>query len=129
LRLPAEAMRIREAIDWIDAQCAAHRLSADMAMWLAIVLEEAVVNVMRHGGSPTPSLELRFSCEMHAVELVIDDDGVPFDPTAVELEELSDDIDERRVGGLGIRMIRGMMDEVVYSRAEGRNRLVLRKHR
>ena len=121
--------RVREAITWIDAQCSVHHLDRDTATWLAIVLEEVVLNVVNHGGSPPPSLELRFSCEVQALELTVDDDGVAFDPTAVPLDELPDDIDERSIGGLGLRMIRGLMDEVVYARLADRNHLVLRKFR
>jgi serine/threonine-protein kinase RsbW len=102
-------------------------LSAETATWLAVVLEEVVLNVAMHGGYPAPSLELHFSCDTNALELLVIDDGVPFDPTAVELEELSSDIDERSVGGLGLRMIRGLMDEVVYRREADCNHLVLRK--
>gem|GEM_PF-6873858 len=52
---------------------------------------------------------------------------VAFDPTAVETPNLSDNIDERAIGSLGVHLVMKLMDEVSYRRNGNINRLVLRK--
>jgi serine/threonine-protein kinase RsbW len=91
------------------------------------VLEELLVNVTTYNGAPPPSVELTFTREPLALELVIEDDGIAFDPTAVEAPNLSDNVDERAIGSLGIHMVMKLMDEVTYRRDGNINRLVLRK--
>jgi anti-sigma regulatory factor (Ser/Thr protein kinase) len=61
------------------------------------------------------------------VSITFADDGVPFDPLATAAPSLDDDIDERRMGGLGIHLVRELMDEVRYVRAGPSNRLTLIK--
>lgn len=113
---------------WIESQCAENYVAGEEVTRLRIVLEELVLNVAAYGGDPPPSLELTFVREARALRLTVEDDGVAFDPTAAPAPNLSDDLDERTVGGLGIFTVIAMMDEVSYARVAGRNRLVLRKH-
>jgi serine/threonine-protein kinase RsbW len=127
LRITAEASHLRDAMIWLDTQCAANHIGSDDASRLAIVLEELLVNVSTYNGRPPPSVELTFTREPLALELVIEDDGVAFDPTAVAPPNLSDDVDERAIGSLGVHMVMKLMDEVTYTRDGNRNRLVLRK--
>jgi anti-sigma regulatory factor (Ser/Thr protein kinase) len=61
------------------------------------------------------------------VSITFADDGVPFDPLASVAPSLDDDIDERRMGGLGIHLVRELMDEVRYVRDGPSNRLTLIK--
>jgi len=61
------------------------------------------------------------------LEAVISDDGTPFDPFAVAAPDLDDELDERRIGGLGIHLVRTMMDEVHYRRDDDKNVVVIRK--
>jgi carbonic anhydrase len=127
LRITAEATHLGAAMAWLDTECAANRIGADDAGRLAIVLEELFLNVTTYGGAPPPSVELTFARAPLALELILEDDGVPFDPTAEELPNLSDDADDRTVGGLGIHIVMELMDEVSYERAGDRNRVTLRK--
>jgi len=96
-------------------------------MRLAIVLEELFLNVTTYNGVPPPEVELTFACEPLALQLVVEDDGVEFDPTAADSPNLSGDVNERLIGNLGIHMVMKLMDDVTYTRRGDRNRLVLRK--
>jgi serine/threonine-protein kinase RsbW len=127
LRITAEHSHLRDAMIWLDTQCAANRIGGDDSSRLNIVLEELLVNVGTYNGTPPPSVELTFTREPLALELVIEDDGVAFDPTALETPNLSDNIDERAVGSLGVHIVMKLMDEVRYLRDGNINRLVLRK--
>ncbi len=59
--------------------------------------------------------------------MTIEDDGVAFDPLAIAPSSLDDDIDQRAMGGLGIHLVRELMDEMRYVRVGSRNRLTLIK--
>jgi serine/threonine-protein kinase RsbW len=127
LHITAEESHLRDAMIWLDTQCAANRIGGDDATRLNIVLEELLVNVTTYNGAPPPAVELTFTREPLALVLVIEDDGIAFDPTAVATPNLSDNIDERAIGSLGVHMVMKLMDEVTYRRDGNINRLVLRK--
>jgi anti-sigma regulatory factor (Ser/Thr protein kinase) len=127
LKIPAETSHLRDAMTWLDVQCAAYGIGSDNATRLAIVVEEVILNVATYGGAPPRWLEFTFIREPLALELVIEDDGVAFDPTKAAAPDLTGDIDERETGGLGVHLVMKLMDEVAYSRDGGHNRLVLRK--
>ncbi len=127
LRIAAERERLHDAMLWLDGQCVTNHVVGDDASRLAIVLEEVILNVATYGGAPPRWVELTFLRERLALELVIEDDGIAFDPTAAAPPDLSGDIDERFVGGLGVHIVMKLMDEVAYSRTGDLNRLVLRK--
>jgi serine/threonine-protein kinase RsbW len=127
LRIAAEESQLRDAMIWLDTQCVANHIGTDVASRLAIVVEELLLNVATYGGAPPRWVDFTFARAPLALELIIEDDGVPFDPTASEPPNLSADIDERAVGSLGIHMVMQLMDEVTYTRDGDHNRLVLRK--
>ncbi len=128
LRITAEATHLPAAMTWLEAECGANHIGPDDALRVAIVLEELLVNVTTYGGAPPPpAVELTFIRAPLALELVIEDDGVAFDPTAAPAPNLSGDVEERIVGSLGIHLVMQLMDEVSYTRSGNVNRLVLRK--
>jgi serine/threonine-protein kinase RsbW len=127
LRFAADETCVGDAIAWLEAQCTAHGLAHEIAACLAVVSEEIITNIVKYGGPPVPTVEFSIDYLPPAVQLTVIDDGVPFDPTAAEHPAPSDDLEQRGVGGLGLLLIREMMDEVAYARASGCNHLTLRK--
>jgi anti-sigma regulatory factor (Ser/Thr protein kinase) len=63
------------------------------------------------------------------VEVQIEDAAPPFDPLSLPEPDLTVDLEERQVGGLGIFLIRQVMDEIVYRHENGKNILVLVKRK
>ena len=99
-------------------------------MQLELAVEEAVVNICLYAYEVPPGevlVRVEPGEERFVVELV--DEGVPFDPLAVEEPDLRAGAGERELGGLGIVLVRRVMDEVGYAREAGRNvlRLVIRR--
>lgn len=127
LRITAEPAHLQQAMTWLKTECASNRIGSDDSARLAIVLEELLLNVTTYNGAPPPTVELTFVRQPLALQLDIEDDGVAFDPTVAAPPNLSDDVDDRALGGLGIHMVMRLMDEVTYTREGNRNRLVLRK--
>lgn len=99
---------------------------------IQLATDEAASNVIEHAYEGTPDAELEISCGMQgdAITIVLRDHGKPFDPSSVRQPNLKADLSERQVGGLGIYLMRKLMDEVRYESAgKGGNLLTLIKRR
>ncbi len=118
----AEVPRLMAAV---EAFCSDHDLGADIAMEIELVLEEAVTNSMRHGfmDGGEHSVTVLMSCMDAELTLEVTDDGIPFNPLQRAPVDVDAPLEERSVGGLGIHLIRNLMDEVEYARVGERNRL------
>jgi serine/threonine-protein kinase RsbW len=97
---------------------------------MEVSLDEALANVVRHGlegrgETASVELELRLDpgAEPAVCEVVLVDDGPEFDPLAVSEPDTSLGVAVRPIGGLGIALVRKLMDELEYERRDGRNRL------
>ncbi len=60
--------------------------------------------------------------------VTITDDGVPFNPLSAEAPRLDAPLEEREIGGLGIHLVRNMIDDVTYNRRIGKNVMTLMNH-
>ena len=92
-----------------------------------LVLEELGLNVMTHGqAAGARELEVILISEADTVTIEMVDDGPRFDPLQdAPLPDPEASLDERPVGGLGIHLVRTMMDEVHYRYQDGKNHLLL----
>jgi anti-sigma regulatory factor (Ser/Thr protein kinase) len=132
LRLEPLLSEIPRLIEWIEARCAAAGIIGEVAMKLALALEEAVANAINHGlpGSPPPPhIKVRLEIAPGFVIAEVIDNGQPFDPTGAPAPDLSLPLEERQPGGLGIHLMRELMDGLDYRRSGNRNILRLRKAR
>ncbi len=97
---------------------------------IQVALEEALVNIIEHAYSyKTGKVDMTFRFFPRAfIELIIRDYGGPFNPLSNPqgIDTLAT-LKEREIGGLGIPMMRLLMDEVDYSRDGKSNLLTLRK--
>ncbi|MCV2358362.1 SpoIIE family protein phosphatase [Paucibacter sp. TC2R-5] len=104
-----EITPLAEAVD----QALADR--SDLAFAVNLCLEELITNTIQHGlhGAPDRPIHVRLSRSDEWLEIILKDDAPPFDPF-VEAPEPSLDasVEERAVGGLGVHMVKTMMDEV-----------------
>lgn len=94
-----------------------------------LAVDEACTNIIHHAYSSERGT-ITISCELQDKDLVITirDSGSPFDPSAVPPPDLRTNLEERRVGGLGIHLMRNIMDEVSYDfDSEKGNTLIMRK--
>ena len=100
-----------------------------LAHKLRLAVEEAVVNVIDYAypAGIEGDIEIRFLSDGETLKTVIIDSGVAFDPTAKEKADTSLSIDDRQIGGLGILLVRELMDSINYERADGQNFLTLIK--
>ena len=92
-------------------------------------MEEAVVNVIDYAYPEGTEGEITISImtDGKTLHCQIKDAGRPFDPTAEERADTTLSAEERQIGGLGILLVRELMDTINYERVEGQNVLTLTK--
>lgn len=113
---------------FVDDFVAEARLPADVAFQLDLVLEELLTNTVSYGAPPAGSrIEVRLARRGDEIEVELVDAGMAFDPRTLPAPDLDAPLEERRVGGLGVHLVRQFMDEIEYRRVGGRNHLHLRK--
>ncbi len=104
-------------------------LETSLVMNLNLALEEAVSNVIFYAypGGESNTIEILFVKRGRDIIFTIRDSGIPFDPTAKEDVDITLNVQERGIGGLGIFMVKQIMDSVLYSREGNLNVLKLTK--
>ena len=134
LSVPGTSQGVREALDALAALIAAHGVSKALSWPVEVSLDEVMANVVEHafegrGEAATVDLEIRLDVgvEPPVCEMMVVDDGPEFDPLSVPDPDPALGIAERPIGGLGLALVRRLMDDVQYERRDGKNRLRLRR--
>ena len=129
LTLPNDVQAVPKLAEFVDIVCETVGFDMGTAMKMNLAIEEAVVNVMNYaypaGVKGTVNIDAKASAEW--VKFIISDSGAPFDPTAKAEVDTTLSAEERGIGGLGIHLIRQIMDSINYEREDGRNVLTLIK--
>ena len=122
----AEISKLNQFIEEIGEEFS---LAPDLVFNLTLVMEEAVVNVINYAYPKEDHEKIYVSARLHggSIIMVIADNGKEFDPTLAPEADITLSAEERPIGGLGIFLIRNIMNEVKYERIEGRNILTLEK--
>ncbi len=107
----------------------AFELPIKVVMNLTLVLEEAVTNVIMYAYPKGENEHIYLTAKKQDGKLVfvLTDSGKAFDPTQTPEADISLSADERQIGGLGIFLIRKIMNEVKYERIDDKNVLTLEK--
>ena len=106
-----------------------HGLPDTLVGDIRLALEEVVTNIIMHGYDDhgEHEIELRFAVSADRVAVTVLDTGRAFNPLDHPEPETDAEFDELEIGGIGIMLIRRLMDHVEYTRDGGRNILVLAK--
>jgi serine/threonine-protein kinase RsbW len=118
---------IREFVGNVGSQAG---LVDDDVAKLELAVDEAVANVIEHahGHDSNKEVTVRATFDAATLRIEVVDEGEGFDPTAVPTTPVEQMVHDRRTGGLGLRVMRSLMDEVSYEIIPGeRNRLRLLK--
>lgn len=90
-----------------------------------MAVDEVLSNIVQHGyrGESDALIEVTFELLAGEVVVTVVDDGPPFDPLSVPRPAATGRLEDRPPGGLGMHLLRSLMDRVEYTRDQGRNRL------
>lgn len=104
-----------------------HSLDGDLVFRVTLVLEEVFTNIVSYGYDDATRgvISVRLFWNPPQMTLEIEDDGRAFNPLEVAAPNLEIPLSDKKVGGLGIHLVRQMMDELTYRRDQGKNSLRL----
>lgn len=109
-----EELGVREA--WPDS----------LTFKVNLVLEELGLNILSYGGAGdrVPEMEIVLISEDESLTIEVSDDGQPFNPLEdANQPNIGAEIEQRSIGGLGVHLVKTLMEDLTYERAEGKNRL------
>ena len=129
LTLTNDLKRVPRLNTFIDEVCEANGFDMATTMQINLAIEEAVVNVMNYAYPKDTKGDITIEAKANKTELsfIISDTGKPFDPTAKAEVDITLSAEDRAIGGLGIHLIRQIMDHINYERVDGHNILTLIK--
>ncbi|MBW2706365.1 MAG: ATP-binding protein [Deltaproteobacteria bacterium] len=95
-----------------------------------ICLDELFTNIVLYGFNDDLKHKIKFimTVDDHILTAAIEDDGVPFNPLKKEAVDLPTNVDDAKIGGLGIHITKKLVDTISYKRKRGINRVTVRKN-
>jgi serine/threonine-protein kinase RsbW len=102
----------------------------DLIFKVNLALDEIMTNIVLHAYDDPGDHDIRLELDLaeNALTITVEDDGRPFDPLSVPPPDLELDAESRGIGGLGLHIVRSIMDGVEYHRDGRLNRLVMVKN-
>ena len=131
LTLPADDVELDSLFAFLEPICEGEGRTPKMMAQMMLVCEEVFVNICHYGfpdGQPRLPVDIEAAVDERAgcLHLVFSDQGIAYDPLSHDAKKV-DPTDEQRKGGLGILLMRKYMDDLRYTRADGRNILRMTK--
>ncbi|EHJ46432.1 putative anti-sigma regulatory factor, serine/threonine protein kinase [Solidesulfovibrio carbinoliphilus subsp. oakridgensis] len=129
LRLHNRLLELDRVADAVEAFGEAHGLPARLRFQIRLALDELLTNIISYGYPEDGDhlITVAMGQEGTRLRFVLEDDAQPFDPLTARTPDTTGTPEERRIGGLGIHLVRTIMDRVAYERVDDRNRLILEK--
>ncbi|MCK8058474.1 MULTISPECIES: SpoIIE family protein phosphatase [unclassified Fusibacter] len=131
--LPAQVDQLHTVLDFITGQLEKNQCPMKVMTQINIAVEEIFVNIAHYAYASTPEgvgdVGISFKVEENPACAIIEfsDRGIPYNPMELEDPDLTLSADDRKIGGLGIYMVKKSMDEVAYKYHEGKNVLTIQK--
>jgi len=129
LTLNNKVSEISKLNAFVQSATAALNMEKGLANQLKLAVEEAVTNVIDYAypNGTEGYIDITIEADESRIRFILRDSGAEFDPTAVSKADTTLSIDERPIGGLGVLLVRNLMDSINYERTEGKNILRLEK--
>lgn len=128
--VPSDAAQLWVLTQFLQEFWSAADLPPVQALPFELALEEVFMNVVMHGSTAAGTaalVEVSLSLAEDGLTMTVEDNGPYFDPLSLPTPDVTAGVAERPVGGLGVFLVRQMMDTVSYERVAGRNQLRMSK--
>lgn len=127
--VPGDAAQLPALLRFLQDFWREFKLTPAEALAFELALEEVFMNVVMHGSRAdrAPGVKVSMTVVDGGVMLTVEDDGPAFDPLSLPAPDLTASLEARRVGGLGVFLVRQVMDSVRYERRDTTNRLQMTK--
>jgi len=122
----AEIDRVNDAFNEFAEQC---DLPMAVGLKVNLVFDELLNNIISYGYGDEEEHQIEIVADLtgQRLSISISDDGVPFNPFTMEDPDTTLGLDDRDIGGLGVHLVKNVMDEVSYQRRNNRNNVTLTK--
>ena len=118
---------VMEAFEGFAGQ---HDMPMAVTMKFNVVFDELLNNIVSYGFVEGSDQQIEIKLELlgNRLAVIVVDDGIPFNPLSKETPDIEASIEDREIGGLGIHIVRNLVDEVTYQRRIDKNVLTMVKH-
>ena len=130
IKIKNHVEELEKVNQFVEEICEELGLDMELQMNLNLVMEEMVSNVIFYAYPEGTPEEIELTAESDGKELtfVLSDSGIEFDPTAKEDADPDVNPMDRDIGGMGIYIVKNIMNKVTYQRLEGKNLLTMQKN-
>ena len=127
--VPGDAAQLAVLTQFLHDFWSAADLEPTQVLTFELALEEIFMNIVMHGSQPgvTPWVEVSLALAADGLTMTVEDNGPQFDPLSLPPPDVTATLADRKVGGLGVFLVRNIMDTVTYARTAGRNQLRISK--
>lgn len=128
LSIPNQLAALPQFIEDLNVFLQQNAVPPEATFRVNLAVEELLTNIIQYGYTDTTEhvIELSITREPEHVLLVVSDDGTPFNPLENPPPDIHQPLDQRKIGGLGIHLVRQIAEEIAYRHENNRNRLDLR---
>lgn len=105
--------------EYVDNQLEIHNIPMKVGFKLRVVIDEIYSNIVFYSGSSETGMDLYV--EENKLHLNFSDDGTPYNPLNAKEPDIHAPAEDRDIGGLGVFLVRQLMDEVNYTYEDGKN--------
>ena len=130
LTLQASLEKLDEVLAFVEENMEKNECPMKVLMQVQIAVEEIFVNIAHYAydsGQGMATIRVEVGGDPLQVIITFIDQGVPYDPLKKEDPDITLSAEERKIGGLGIFMVKKSMDDVKYEYADGKNILTISK--
>ena len=131
ITVPAVDEDPNPVMEFVEEELSKHDCPQKVLYQIQVAIEEIMVNIVSYAGlTGDEGVEVRCDVLEDPLRVVVQflDGGIPFDPLAKDDPDISPEAIEEREGGLGIFMVKQMMDDVSYTYEDGKNTLTILKN-
>ncbi len=130
LEVKASVTNLNTVLQFIDTQLETTNCSAKMQMQIDLAVEEIFVNIANYAYSPKTGsalIKVEITQDSPAIRITFIDSGTPYDPLTKDDPDITLPSDKRAIGGLGIFLVKKIMDTIHYQYIHGKNTLTIIK--
>lgn len=128
--IPADMSGLKEILDGVAILLEEQGFPLELISDVQLATDEAVTNAIVHGyAGKEGEVHVIAEADDQEVVIIVEDRAPAFDPVTFVSRDVSLDGDDRPIGGLGLILIRNVMDEVGYRREDGKNIFTMVKRR
>ena len=130
ITVPATPDSVKTVTEFVNEQLDAMRCPLPVRTQIDIAVDEAFSNIARYAYSPEEGIttvRMDVTGEPPGAVITFIDHGKPYDPLTADAPDITLPAKKRRIGGLGVFILKNTMDDIAYEYRDGRNILTIRK--